>query len=204
MAAALGVDPVFVADLLTGLGAIDHDLAERATDHILAWPKTYALDPVLVPAARRLMRSTDVFGLPAVERLRTACLAHLRARVAEPLAPPDDYRRASALTCHCHHCNELGLYLVDPARRTWIFKAAEADRSHVEGTIKHARCDLDATTDRRGRPYSLVCAKNQASYERRAAQRTQALEDLAGRVRQRGGNSGVAEVAADHAATVEI
>ena len=34
-------------------------------------------------------------------------------------------------------------------------------------------------TDRRGRPYSLVCTKNQASYERRAKQRRQDLKDLA-------------------------
>jgi len=60
-----------------------------------------------------------------------------------------------------------------------VFKAAEADRRHVEDTIKGACCDVDVTTDRRGRPYSLVCTKNQASYERRAKQRTGDLENLA-------------------------
>jgi len=40
-------------------------------------------------------------------------------------------------------------------------------------------CDLDLTTDKRGRPYTLVCTKNQASYDRRAKQRKQDLEDLA-------------------------
>ncbi len=34
-------------------------------------------------------------------------------------------------------------------------------------------------TDRRGRPYSLVCTKNQASYDRGAKQRRQDLADLA-------------------------
>ena len=42
-----------------------------------------------------------------------------------------------------------------------------------------ARCDLDLTIDKRGRPYSLVCTKNQASYDRRANQRKQDLEHLA-------------------------
>ncbi len=39
------------------------------------------------------------------------------------------------------------------------------------------------TTDKRGRPYTLVCTKNQASYARRVRQRTQDLghrEQLAG------------------------
>ena len=60
-----------------------------------------------------------------------------------------------------------------------MFKTAEADRRHVEDAVKKARCDVDLTTDRRGRPYSLVCTKNQASYERRAKQRRQDIENLA-------------------------
>jgi hypothetical protein len=58
-------------------------------------------------------------------------------------------------------------------------KAAEGARGHVEETIRKARCDLDAVTDRRGRPYSLVCTKNQASYDRRMKQHQQDLENLA-------------------------
>ena len=59
-----------------------------------------------------------------------------------------------------------------------MLKAVEAERSHVEETIRRAGCDLDVTTDRRGRPYSLVCTKNQASYERRVKQRKRDLADL--------------------------
>jgi hypothetical protein len=40
------------------------------------------------------------------------------------------------------------------------------------------QCDLDLTTETRGRPYTLVCTKNQASYQRRVRQREQ---DLANR-----------------------
>ena len=54
----------------------------------------------------------------------------------------------------------------------------EAARSHVEESIRRAGSDLDTTTDRRGRPYSLVCTKNQASYNRRAKHRRQDLKDL--------------------------
>jgi hypothetical protein len=58
-------------------------------------------------------------------------------------------------------------------------KAAEPERAHVPAVISRARCDLDLTTDKRGRPYTLVCATNQASYDRRTRQRKQDLEDLA-------------------------
>jgi len=173
------VDTDLVVDLLTGLCAIDEALAERAVDHLLGWPKTYDLDAVLVPATRTLLDTAAPHCMAAVGKRRAACLTHLRARVAEPLAPPTDWSRPAALTCRCPRCGELARFLADPERKTWVLKAAEADRSHVEGTIKQARCDVDVTTDRLGRPYSLVCTKNQASYERRARQRKQDVRNLA-------------------------
>jgi hypothetical protein len=172
------VEPGFIVDLLTALEKIDDDLAHRAADYVLAWPETYSLDGVLVAAVRRLAQSLETKGSAAM-RLRTACLDHLRARIAEPLEPPKDWSRESALSCHCPRCAELSRYLADRDRRTWVFKAAEFDRRHVEDAIRKARCDLDVTTDRRGRPYSLVCTKNQASYERRREQRKTDLENLA-------------------------
>ena len=168
-----------MVDLLTGLCAVDTALAQRAADHLLAWPKVYGLDAVLVPATRALLGRVDPSCAAAIEALRSACLLHLRARIAEPLAPPADWTRSAALACRCPRCSELGRFLADPGRKTWVFKAAEADRRHVEDTIKKAGCDVDTATDRRGRPYSLVCTKNQASYERRAKQRRRDTENLA-------------------------
>lgn len=173
------MDASVVVNLLTGLCAIDEVLAQRAADHLLAWPQAYGLDAVLVPATRALLGRVGPSCVAAVGTLRTGCLLHLRARIAEPLAPPTDWSRPAALTCRCPRCSELARFLADPGRKTWVFKAAEADRRHVEDTIKRAGCDVDTATDRRGRPYSLVCTKNQASYERRAKQRRQDTENLA-------------------------
>jgi len=165
--------PRTVLDLLAGLGAADPALAGQAAAHMLAWPGTYGMDAVLVPAVRDVPADA-----PGAGPLRAACVAHLRARAAEPLARPADWRRDSTLPCRCPRCTELARFLDDPEQRTWVLKAAEADRSHVEGTIRTAGCDLDTMTDRRGRPYSLVCTKTQASYERRARQRKKDLADL--------------------------
>jgi len=167
----------FVLDLPEALCRIDPQLAEDAAGYMLTWPQTFNLDAVLIPAMRDLVRST-IAREPAIQRLRDACLEHLRARIAEPLEPPSNWRRASALPCQCHHCTELSHFLADPERKAWAFKAVEAERSHVEQTIQRAHCDVDFTTDRRGRPYTLVCTKNQASYDRRAMQRSKDLEDL--------------------------
>jgi hypothetical protein len=176
---ALPVEPGCLVDLLTALGQINMALAERAVDCILAWPQTYEPDAVLVPAVLGLSGPAPQQAAAAIQRLRTAALEHLRARIAEPLEPPRDWARASAIACPCAHCRELSRFLADPDRQRWNFKAPEAGRRHVEESIRRSGCDLDLATDRRGRPYSLVCTKNQASYDRRAQQRQSDLAHLA-------------------------
>jgi len=167
----------FVADLMTVLGKIDLALSDRAADLILGSPKRYRLDGILVPALCRLVGSKAVNNLP-VQRLLKACREHLSIRIAEPLEAPKDWRRASKPKCQCHHCSELSRFLDNPEQKCWAFKAAEAKRSHVTDTIRRSKSDVDVETDKRGRPYSLVCTKNQKSYDHRVRQRKQDLEDL--------------------------
>ena len=173
------IDANFVADLLVGLAQIDPQLADRALTQILKYDRTYDLDAVLVPAARDKLRAPDTAEQPVVVRLRAACLAHLRARIALPLAPPPDWQRSSIVGCRCQHCSDLSRFLADPRQQTWTLRAAAPDRSHVESTILNAKCDLDKKTEQRGRPYSLICTKNQASYKLKVKQRKQDLKDEA-------------------------
>ena len=91
------MEPGFLVDLLTALGQIDVALADRAVDCILAWPQTYEPDAVLVPAVLGLTGPAAHQAAAAVQRLRTAALEHLRARIAEPLSrhaigPGERYR----------------------------------------------------------------------------------------------------------------
>src|SRR5262249_31543175 len=174
----LPVEPGFLVNLVTALGQINAALADRAADHILAWPQTYEPDAVLVPAVLGLTRQAAQQAA-AVQRLRTAALEHLRARIAEPLEPPRDWARARVIACACAPCRDLSHFLADPDRQSWVLKAPEIGRRHVEESIRRSGCDLDLVTDRHGRPYSLVCTKNQASYDRRAHQRQHDLAHLA-------------------------
>ncbi|WP_130472675.1 2OG-Fe(II) oxygenase [Candidatus Magnetaquicoccus inordinatus] len=173
------VEPGLIVDLMTTLGRIDATLADQAVALILAQIKTYDLDTILLPAMLVLNDQTGMENLAAVQRLRTICLDHLQKRVAEPLEPPGDWAREHILSCRCSHCSELALFLADAERKTWNFKASEHSRRHVEETVRQSNCDLDGATDKRGRPYTLVCTKNQASYERRVRQRKKDLADLA-------------------------
>jgi hypothetical protein len=173
-----GVQPRFIVDLFAALARIDPALADRAADHVLARPATYGFDKILLPAVRDLVGAAETGQSAAIERLRLACVTHLEDRVAQPLEAPLDWGRASAVGCQCAHCKELSRFLADPDNERWIFRANEGERRHVEMTIRGAHCDVGVTTERRGRPYSLVCTKNQASYERRRKQRGRDLADL--------------------------
>lgn len=173
--------PDTLVDLLTALYHLDaRSMAESAVDHWLAWPQHFPLDPILVPAALRLSeRSQTLRQWAPCQRLIDACLAHLARRIAEPLEPPPDFARPSQLACRCSHCTQLAAFLAHTERKTWVFKSAEANRQHVEQTILRHACDVDTETDRSGRPYSLVCTKNQNSYQRRVVQRNRDLLESA-------------------------
>ena len=173
------LDAQAMADLIAALCPIDMDLADRAAAQLLAWPQTFGLDALLVPALRHLADQPVVFKAAPVQRLCVACRAHLEARVALALAPPGDWRRASTLPCRCQHCQGLARFLDSPDQRIWRYKAAELARKHVLSSIRGAGSDVDSATDQSSRPYVLVCTKNQASHDRRVAQRQRDLADLA-------------------------
>jgi hypothetical protein len=172
------VKPGFVVDLLTATSRIDAGLAARAVEHLLAWPKTYKPDDVLVPAALTIAKQVESKAWLAAERLREAALDHLRRRIALPLEAPRDWTRTNTLKCTCGDCRGLGASLTAPDQQQWRLKAIQDRRTHVEQSVRSAACDLDLTTERRGSPHTLVATKNQASYERRAKQRRQDLEHV--------------------------
>ncbi len=173
-------DPDSIADALAALQRIDDAATARAVAILLADRKTFPFDETLAPALRRLAEQGGLAApAPAIERLRAAILDHLRSRAGEPLAPPADWRRPAALGCKCQNCADFSRFLDDPARKDYVLRAAESARSHLEQQIRAAACDIDVETLHKGRPYSLVCKKNQASYGRRAAQRQKDLQTIA-------------------------
>ena len=172
-----GVKADFIVDLFTALGRIDTTLAAASVDQVLKWPATYDLDTVLIPAMGALRGSPQTGRQAAVQRLRDACVAHLDARIAQPLEPPGDWRRDNTVGCHCKDCQALAAFLGDAAQKVWVFAAAEPRRRHVELTIRNAVCDVSMATERRGSPHRLICTKNQASYDRRRRQRANDLTE---------------------------
>jgi predicted 2-oxoglutarate/Fe(II)-dependent dioxygenase YbiX len=173
------IDEHLVVDLLKGFSLIDPPLAEKTLEYIVAWPSTYKLDKVLVPAALSLWRDSAHRALPAIAQLREKIQGYLQARVDLPLAPFPDWQRDASFSCNNPDCEEFKRFLEDPAASVWRFKAGQQRRQVIEGIIKMHHCDVDCTTERAGSPHTLICTKNQASYRLRAEQRKQDLAWLA-------------------------
>ena len=180
------INAEMVVDLLRALGRLDavlgSQLASSTSQRLLAEPNVYLMDALIVPVALLMAGET------AADLLQQASRNHLSDRIALPLLAPADWQRDSTISCRCKDCAELRRFLADPAQPTWMFKAAEAARRHVQQSVTNNKVDVDCRTDTRGRPYQLVCTKNQASYQRRVAQRARDSADLA-RLTQTPGSS---------------
>jgi hypothetical protein len=96
-------------------------------------------------------------------------LGELEDRASHPPEKPADWRRESATGCRCADCQALSRFLKDPTAQVLRLPLAEQRRRHLHQVIDSNKLDTTHVTERRGRPYTLVCTKTQASYERALA-----------------------------------
>ena len=145
---------------------------ERFLTRALDDKRHYGLHDVLIPDVKAIQKWLP--KVPAAQasfsRLLDHCLAELHAATAEPIKPPEDWRRDAALGCQCEDCKALGAFLRDPTQRVGRFPLRKDRRQHLHQQIDKHQCDCTHVTDRKGSPQTLVCTKTQASYERRIGQ----------------------------------
>lgn len=166
-----------LAEMLGTARAIqDPKLGEQIVEKILSDPKHWPIDAVVLPAALSLRK----ISVPGLDLLKKACLDHLKKRISLPLEPPRDASRSvHGLTCSQSECKSLREFLLDPKEVQWRLRAVADVRGHVESHIKFGNLDLDFTTEKKGSPHTLVCTKNQHSYDVRVKQRSKDLSNLA-------------------------
>jgi hypothetical protein len=132
-----------------------------------SFERTYQRAALVLWPRRRLLVVLCQAGL-------SVTLPCSRTRCSERMPPG-----AAGARCFGQRRSNSPVTCDDPAQKVWVLRAVEHVRGHVDGTIRSSNVDLDTSTDRHGRPYSLICSKNQASYERSAKRRTQDLADVA-------------------------
>jgi hypothetical protein len=142
---------------------------------IAANPNEYDLHRVLIPAVNSLagdqhFATSSKLAASAVRELRQFCIEQLTQRTAKQPEPPRNWKRDAKLDCKCQDCRELARFLEDKEAKVHRFPRRTELRQHLHQQIDRYRIDCAHVTERRGRPYTLVCTKNQASFDRKLKQ----------------------------------
>lgn len=139
----------------------------RLIDHTLACSGKYDLTAAHLTAifALESRLAKPPHPNPAISHWLAACRRELKKRTTRAPQKPADYRRTHELSCDCSDCAELSRFLANPNQCEHRFAAAKERRRHLHQIIDSNRCDCTHWTERRGRPYTLVCTKTTASYD---------------------------------------
>ena len=116
---------------------------------------------------------------PAVHALWLHAARFLLSRSRLPPAPPTDWViSAEGLSCDCEHCAELRRFCADPDSETLRMPVRKELRRHLRRRIEEGGIDIDCETERRGRPYTLVCTKTRGAFERRLRQYEEDIAEM--------------------------
>ena len=144
--------------------------AETAARAIADHPGQVAPERVIPAALAELGQHRGVTeAAPCRHLWRTAADA-LLARSSTPPEAPRDWTITANLPCDCEHCAALRAFCRDPVARKARFPLRTDLRRHLHREIDRHRLDLTHVTERRGRPYTLICTKTRDSHGRRLSE----------------------------------
>ena len=157
---------VTLVNAMLGIGA--QRPLRKVIDHTLAHREQYDLTDAHLTAIFKLaprLGTPPPFG-KAIARWLSACRRELQMRTGRAPQAPGDYQRETELSCKCADCRVLSRFLANPNERECRMRLNKDRRRHLHGIIETNRCDVTHVTERKGRPFTLVCTKTTASYER--------------------------------------
>jgi len=144
--------------------------AEAAAGAIAAMPQFSDPYRALPAALEEMCSEPGLAGTAAFATLWRHAARSLLARSATPPRAPEHWKMACSVNCGCEHCARLRAFCADPSARVARFPLRKELRKHLHRTIDAHGLDIDHETERRGRPFTLVCTKNRRSHERRLAE----------------------------------
>ena len=152
--------------------------AGAAADAIVLHPRAVTPDRALPAALRALYAETGLANAAAFASLWRHAADFLLARSETPPKAPRNWKIAAPVKCRCEHCAKLRAFCKDPVAETARFPLRQELRVHLQEIIKQHRLDLSHVTERRGRPFTLVCTKTRASHERRLAEYAEDVSNM--------------------------
>ena len=89
----------------------------------------------------------------------------LETEITRAILPYPDWARPSAAKVEKLY-PQFSAFLKDPVEKIYVYPARQSIREQMKQMIESEGLDVDCETVKKGRPYQLVCTKNNASYER--------------------------------------
>ena len=124
----------------------------------------------LLKSARR-SHGPRAVGRLGLQAIRDHAASALAKALDTPARARDDWSITPPGGCSCALCGELGRFLRDRARTRLEWPLATDKRAHVHGVLDAHELPVTHTTQRSGRPYTLVLVKTAALFEREAKER---------------------------------
>ena len=144
--------------------------ADRAAVLVVEHPRAVTPERAIPVVLNGLRHEDGLAETGSYAALWRHAAESLLGRSATSPAPPADWTIPADIDCPCELCDKLRTFCADPVAQVERFPVRAELRRHLHGTIDEHRLDMFHETERRGRPYTLVCTKNHASHKRRLAQ----------------------------------
>jgi hypothetical protein len=142
----------------------------------------FAPETLLLPMLENVAKDSGASLVPpeAVARVWEHCATFYLERSAAPPPQPRDWAQSAKIAGSGADplLRELQAFARDPNACERRFPAATAQRALLHQAIERAGLDMTHVTERRGRPYTLVCRKTRATHARALRRYRSDLADM--------------------------
>jgi len=122
---------------------------------------------ILPNALNALNKIEHIKGSQAYRSLWGHSVDFLLRRSRTPPVEPTDWAINIEISDTDELASDLKDFCLNPTLRTTRFSVKRDLRKHLRKLIDLLELNIDYVTERKGRPYSLICTKNRGNYERR-------------------------------------
>ncbi len=153
--------------------------AEAAVRLLSKHPDQASPDRTIPQALAKMReRSRSLAASQAYEALWRQATAFLLQRSGSVPIKPRNWFIDARLACGCSACAQLQAFCSNRVTEHTKIAVAQSLRQHLRSKIDSLMLDIDYETERKGRPYRLVCTKNRNSYRRRLAQYADDIHEM--------------------------
>ena len=159
-----------LADFLTALHALDTPaLIHDAIAAMVTNPATFAPDHLLLRSLEMLLAEPQWQNSLPLAALWHQCATQLLQRSETPPPAPATWTDNTSIPGRTEEARELAAFAKDPAAVEHRFRVRQEVRYQLLDLLRECDLEMEAVTDRKGRPQTLVVTKTRAAHGRAVA-----------------------------------